>query len=210
MIVIIFCCDLKFYICSVTLCVYCSYVSYVSGERNLTFDCLNFVVMLSQNVGNCGVWNYCICFLNKKLQNWCLWQYGAHLSVWMRCKQYLIGLDWEPIIRPTSLWNYYTSHTQQAKLLRQWTQRVLCHQLEIKLMIPVDILNCCSNREKEILAKVKAVTLYFGLLRAEKAISRHICMFFFFTVDEDLIGESKWPCKTTTVTSLCLHQCVTG
>lgn len=111
----------------------------------------------------------------------------------MRCKHCLIGLSWEPIIRPTSHWNHYTSHTQQAKLLQQWTQTLcaMCHQLEMKLMIPVGIFNCCSSREKETLAKVKAVTLHFDLLRARRASSRHILILFSLHMKSLLEGANE-------------------
>lgn len=57
---------------------------------------------------------------HKKLAIWCPFECVS----WVICKHCLIALGWEPIIRPTSLWNYYTSHTWRVKLLQQWTQKL--------------------------------------------------------------------------------------
>ena len=97
---------------------------------------------------------------------------------WMRGKHCVIGLGWEPMIRATRLWNHYTSHTQWAKLLQQWTQK-LC------AVSPAwdetndscgHIYSCSTQGKKEVLVKVKTVTLFFELLKA--ASSRQICTLF--------------------------------
>lgn len=92
----------------------------------------NFVVKCSTNYnctrGICGVPKYSsfVFPTNKNFAKlfyvaiWCPFECVS----WMRGKHCVIGLGSDLMIRATSLWNHYTSHTQRAKLLQQWTQKL--------------------------------------------------------------------------------------
>lgn len=130
----------ELYLLHLNLLLYCLYQS-ISGEINLIFHC----------------WNNCFYSVAKLVYVaiWCPFS-----ASWMKCKHCLIVLGWE-LIRPTSLWDI--THSASQIVIAVDSKIVHCHQLEMKLVTPVGILNCCSSRGKEILAKVNAVTLHFEL-----------------------------------------------